>query len=441
MFSKKVNYLIGSIFLIKILLGLWVPVFSDEAYYWIWSKHLQLSYFDHPAMVAWLIHLNSYFFSTDSNLTIRFSFILLSTLTLIIWLKIFSDKKVAENQNLIFLLLLCLNPMLGVGSILATPDVPLVFFWSLSYLFFIRVISSKPIQNYIWLGICLGLGFCSKYHVVLFVLSGLIALLVNQNYKKIRIQGVLLTVFFGFIATLPVIAWNYQNNWASFLFQLKHGFGRPTYKMEWTWGYLVGQFLLISPMIFISLCKKPFATLDKIFSISQLIFFLTSSFKAVVEANWPIAAHNHAIKNYVETDPTKKSLFITFGYWGLVYFLIALVLLIPSQREKIFLGQKNSYSLEALSKDLKSYSPLYGPTYQVSSLLSWNLQRDVPKLKGLSRYDFFDSLPRSIPHEKEFYVLRDKGSGWPDIGFNFAVEEIKRYENLDLILFRVLRSN
>ena len=28
---------------------------ADEAYYWTWSEALGISYFDHPAGVAWLI--------------------------------------------------------------------------------------------------------------------------------------------------------------------------------------------------------------------------------------------------------------------------------------------------------------------------------------------------------------------------------------------------
>ena len=31
----------------------------DEAYYWVWSRHLALSYFDHGPMVAWLIRLGT----------------------------------------------------------------------------------------------------------------------------------------------------------------------------------------------------------------------------------------------------------------------------------------------------------------------------------------------------------------------------------------------
>ena len=32
-----------------------VPLIPEEAYYWMYGQNLQLSYFDHPPMVAWII--------------------------------------------------------------------------------------------------------------------------------------------------------------------------------------------------------------------------------------------------------------------------------------------------------------------------------------------------------------------------------------------------
>ena len=38
-----------------------IPFYSDETYYWTWSKKLALSYFDHPPMVAYLIKATTLF--------------------------------------------------------------------------------------------------------------------------------------------------------------------------------------------------------------------------------------------------------------------------------------------------------------------------------------------------------------------------------------------
>ncbi|MBU1927899.1 dolichyl-phosphate-mannose--protein mannosyltransferase, partial [bacterium] len=37
-----------------------VPLHGDEAYYWMWSHHLQSGYYDHPPMIAYLIYLTNF---------------------------------------------------------------------------------------------------------------------------------------------------------------------------------------------------------------------------------------------------------------------------------------------------------------------------------------------------------------------------------------------
>src|SRR5262245_56411633 len=43
-------------------LALTLPVFAQEAYYWAYAQHPDLSYFDHPPMVAWLIWFGTLLF-------------------------------------------------------------------------------------------------------------------------------------------------------------------------------------------------------------------------------------------------------------------------------------------------------------------------------------------------------------------------------------------
>ena len=38
--------------LLRLVIAAVLPLIPDEAYYWIWSRHLQTGYFDHPPMVA-----------------------------------------------------------------------------------------------------------------------------------------------------------------------------------------------------------------------------------------------------------------------------------------------------------------------------------------------------------------------------------------------------
>ena len=399
--SKKFFVFLVFIFLIKCLLASFLPLVADESYYYIWSLYPKLSYFDHPAMVSWLIYLGTHTIPFHHPLAIRFFFILFGTGTIAIWAHLLRQKNATEKQQLLFLALFVLNPLLGIGSILATPDVPLVFFWSLSYLFFLKILESRSLRWYFLLGSALGLGFCSKYHIVLFIIAGVVSLLIGKKFKQLRPLGIVVTIAVGLLFSLPVLIWNYQNQWASFLFQINHGFGRSYYNFEWTWTYLAGQVLITSPLVVISLFTLFNKSMDRTFSLTQILFFLTSTFKSVVEANWPIVSQPHALSHFILHAERKKVTW-TFYYWLFIY-IIATALFMTQTGKALLKNQYTSSDVQILEKVVKDYQPLYGPTYQISSLLSWQGRLIVPKLRGFSRKDFFDDLPISIPTNKKFF--------------------------------------
>ena len=432
---KKILYFVIFIFLIKCLLASFIPIVADESYYYIWSAFPKLSYFDHPGMVSWLIYLGTHLLPIHNPIGIRLFFIILSTATVFIWLTLLRKKNATLNQQLLFLALFVLNPLLGIGSIMATPDVPLVFFWSLAYYCFVRLFETLKIRWYVFLGVSLGLGFCSKYHIVLFVLAGAVTLLVNKKWRLLQPIGIFATLASGFVFSLPVLIWNYQNEWISFLFQINHGFGRSNYNFEWTYSYLMGQVLIMSPFVALNLFRKRKASDNQIFSVSQIIFFLTSTFKSVVEANWPIVAQPHALEDYILIEKTKRIRW-TFYYWFFIYVSIAGILFSPAG-SKILKNQLITNDVRPLVEAARTYRPLYGPTYQISSLLSWESKVMVPKLRGFSRKDFYDSLEISVPAAKKFFVLKDVGSDWPDYLSSAKFLKLDSFDNLALELYQV----
>src|SRR3569623_1440485 len=54
-----------------------LPLSADEAYYWLWSKHLAAGYYDHPPAIAWLIRAGTALFG-DTPFGVRFAGVLLS---------------------------------------------------------------------------------------------------------------------------------------------------------------------------------------------------------------------------------------------------------------------------------------------------------------------------------------------------------------------------
>lgn len=385
-------------------------------------------------MVSWFIYFAHLFFPPDNPISLRLVFILSSFATSLVWIKILRLKNFNDSAILTWMILLSLNPLLGVGSILATPDTPLVLFWSLSFYSYLKILMNHRLTWYALLGLFLGLGFCSKYHIVLFVISGLIYLFLSKKVFSLRISGVLVTVIFGLLFSLPVLIWNSQNNWSSFLFQISHGFGESGFEWAWPAGYLVAQLIIVNPFVLYSLFKKTGDFTDKTFSFSQLTFFFISSFKSVVEGNWPLTSHLHSITHFFSFAGRRLFKFSVF-YWLVFYCLIGAFLALPAS-QAVKKNLVNSSQLNDVFALVETHKPLYGPSYQFAALLSWKTQKNIPKLNGLSRHDFYDSLPESTPSAASFYVLKYDISDWPEKYKIYKKIKIQSFDNIGLALYQ-----
>ncbi len=232
-----------------------LPLHPDEAYYWVWSRDLQLSYYDHPPMVA---VFNKFFtLFGDSVFSIRLTAVF-STIGagffIFLLAKEIYDEKVGLTALLIFLTL----PIVNAGATITTPDAPLSFFWSGALYFAYKAIRSDKIFDYVVTGLFIGGAFLSKYTSVL-ILASLFIYLVLANRKLLLNYKPWLSILIGFICFIPVIIWNGQNEWISFSFQYNHGGTssmplQPKYLVE----YILGFIFLMTPVFAFVIILKIF---------------------------------------------------------------------------------------------------------------------------------------------------------------------------------------
>src|SRR3978361_1924588 len=62
---------------LRLVAAAWTPLTFDEAYYWMWSKHLAGGYYDHPPAVAYVIRAGT-MIAGDTELGVRLVSILLA---------------------------------------------------------------------------------------------------------------------------------------------------------------------------------------------------------------------------------------------------------------------------------------------------------------------------------------------------------------------------
>src|SRR5690606_39678849 len=112
--------LFAVVFAIKLLVAARLPLFVDEAFYWLEGQHLAPAYSDLPGLTAWLARLGVTL-GGDTALGLRMPFLLIAALVPWLTMRITAREygEVYGWQAGCFALLL---PLAGTLGLLALPD-------------------------------------------------------------------------------------------------------------------------------------------------------------------------------------------------------------------------------------------------------------------------------------------------------------------------------
>ena len=228
-----ITLLLGLI--VRTIIALYLYPGYDEAYYYLYSKNLDWSYFDHPLFVALTTGLGVWITGKVNQFTIRIGTLIVFTLSL--YLIYLTGKKLFNYRSALFTLIInSLIPIFTVAfGVLTLPDVPLIFFWTLTLWYAVNEFfreqdpeKYQPSYRLILICICLGLACLSKYHGFILGLGLVGFCLFNPPYRRVFTCKWLWWGFICFLATLfPLIYWNWQHDWSSFTFQLSGRFQSP----------------------------------------------------------------------------------------------------------------------------------------------------------------------------------------------------------------------
>ena len=283
----------------KLVAGANLGLIFDECYYWVWSLHPQLGYFDHPPLVAWVIAAGHALLGHHA-LAVRIGAILSGVLLSLVG-RILAGELFGEAAGNRAGILLALAPVFAGNAFLMTPDTLLIPAWASAMLFAWR--GSRPGAPMTWwlaTGAAAGLGMLSKYTMVLFFAGlGVLCLLSPGNRKRLFLGSVMAGIV-ALIIFLPVILWNSRHDWSSFAHQLTHGFRnehRSLINFQNLADYAAFLIVLVSPVLGV-LCFRTATTrladprfrFLGVFFWTVVLFFGFSAGKAHVEANWPMTA-------------------------------------------------------------------------------------------------------------------------------------------------------
>jgi hypothetical protein len=412
---KKSIFLLLFTILLKILVILNTDLSPDECYYFLWSKNLEISYYDHPPFVAYLIYISTKIFG-ENEFGVRFSSILLSFLTGIFLIMI--GKKLKDYEiSFNIILLISTSIIFSVGSFIITPDTPLIFFLILSYYFLLKY---KENKNFIYLcAIFFGFSLLSKYTAIL-VLPSFIYFFYKEKilFKK---EGILFFLISLFIFS-PVLIWNFKNNFISFKFQLHHGL--PSKKLNFlnTINYLRDTVLVLSFPLSLLIFYYSFKGILKeklnFLTISAFLpftFFLLTSLRFRPEANWPCISYIFMIilsGIYLKREKIFWAFFTISFIINIFLHIHAIHPIIKIKNDPILrIKGKREFTLEVdkIRKE-KNIKNVAANTYQIASILSFYLpdRPFVPSLNISSRENQFSLWKNKFFNLNEEFIFIGK---------------------------------
>lgn len=212
--------------LVRGAIALVLPPGFDEAYYYLYTRHLDWSYFDHPMMVALSTGLGPWLTGHVSQFTIRLGPLLLHTGALLL-LYLTSCRLFSARSARLTLTIASIIPIFLVAfGVLTLPDAPLIFFWTATL--YTATCEFFPPENRPYvptyrlalLGLFVGLACLSKYHGAALGFGLIGFCLTTPSLRRVfRSPWLLVSLALFLVAIVPILIWNMQHDWVSLRFQ------------------------------------------------------------------------------------------------------------------------------------------------------------------------------------------------------------------------------
>jgi 4-amino-4-deoxy-L-arabinose transferase-like glycosyltransferase len=331
-----------------------LELYPDEAQYWWWAQTPDLGYFSKPPLIAWIIWATTSLFG-DSEWAIRLGMPLLHGGAALLLFAI-GRASFPKSPAIAFWSALAYLTLPGVSysAGLASTDAPLLFFWALALLAFLRGVQTKAWSWALLCGVALGFGVLAKYAMLFFVVSAALAAIAKPDIRKFVVgRGGLLTALAAGAIVAPNLAWNASHHFATLAHtETNADWMRAGFSVLHLAAFLGGQFGVFGPILMAAwlaalwrLSRAAARTTEEAaliaFSAAPLLLITMQSFVAEANANWAATAFVAAVPLAIDQILqfwSRLALWVSFALHGLVLALLWLVLVWPPAAERLGVG-------------------------------------------------------------------------------------------------------
>ncbi len=444
---------------LRLVLAAIVPLFPDETYYWDWSRRLALGYFDHPPVLAYLVRAGTTLFG-NTPFGVRVFAVLCGAgagLAVAHAARALGGDAAARLGAIVFTVM----PLVAAGSVLATPDMPMLCAASWALYAVLRAIglpacahdddtpADGPTALRWWAvaGVAIGIAMDAKYTSVLVPAGVLVAFVVHGKLQnRFGQPGPYAAVAIAAAIVAPVLAWNAVNDWISFRFQFAHGLGAARGGVPGALNreleLVGGQVGLVSPILFwfivrairnaMRFSEDGFRAVVAMTAVVPLAFFAYSATRRSVEANWPALAWIGAIVLLASDLPESprlrawlgRGIVLAAALSAVVYVHVVVPILpLPAPRDQVAKAYGWDVVADAVARK-RAATPLArgagqdettfvaAERYQDASELAFHL-RDHPQVYALNltgranQYDLWSQFKDDAPLGATLILLLD----------------------------------
>ncbi|KHD87618.1 MAG: hypothetical protein OM95_13610 [Bdellovibrio sp. ArHS] len=254
--SQKVTILFILALIFRAFFSLSIGLIDDEAYHWSWAKWLQLSYFDHPGMIAWLEAITTRLFG-DTYLGVRLpGFLCFIGITVLLY-KLTKDLFQDEWAAIFVGFILLWSPFWGFGGYVASPEPPFMLCWvAAAYVFWQGVREDdqrwSTKKTWLWLGVLMGLGLNSKFIIALLAPGfGLYLLTTPSRRKDLLTPWPWVGFFIATALCSPIFIWNIMHDWPGFKFQFHDRHQGSSFSFNRWLVFFGAQLLFATPFLYV----------------------------------------------------------------------------------------------------------------------------------------------------------------------------------------------
>lgn len=344
----------------------WTPLTFDEAYYWMWSRHLAGGYYDHPPMVALVIRAGT-LIAGDTELGVRLVSVLLALpMSFAVFRTaaiLFGGQRVAATATI----LLNITLMTAVGTLIVTPDSPSLVASAFVLFFLAKVLETGQGAWWLAVGVAVGCALLSKYTSLFFGPAILLWVAVVPKQRSWLLSPwPYLGAVVAFAIFSPVIIWNAEHEWLSFLKQISGRIKVEDFRPAFIAELVPTQVAFATPFVFIlgamglhALARRQAGAMSSRVLINAMFWTITAYFvwhslHARVEADWfapvypPLAIAAAVAAHLVRWEPREQRLADFCLRWASPLGLLMFVALIVQANTGILSGYRRDATVRSV---------------------------------------------------------------------------------------------